>query len=270
MGATYNVKPWDLVKPVQSATPSEVWDKVQAKYESAPDKHGLPEVQWTAIKIIVQRWREAHPGTVKGWYEIGDAAVQAVMYPDVPVWVYNGRAAYLCSGGTLWCQLPSGRLMAYVAPQVLQQDEEMVKIPEGQQLLPHFTDTGWIDTARFFDHEIDLLRAAGAEFWKRRKNTVQFMGMVEGKFWGRKYLYGGLQCENIVSGTARCLMDHAMLDAEAEGYPLILTVHDELLSEPPEGFGSAKALEQLMSRHRSWTTGLPIAAAAWEDRRYVK
>lgn len=271
MGDTYNVKPWDLVKPVYEATPSSVWDAVQKKYESAPDKKGLPELQWTAVKIIVQRWREAHPRIVQSWWELNDAVVAAVSQPDIPIHVYGGRVSYLCTNGWLYCRLPSGRLISYCSPSILQNDEEMVKIVEGQQIVPLFTDTGWIPVDRFFEHEIDALRAAGAEFWKRRKNTVRFMGIIpETKQWGWKYLYGGLQCENIVQGTARCLMDHAMLRVEEAGYPIILTVHDELLCAPPEGFGCVEAFERLMSQHTTWTAGLPIAAAAWEDRRYVK
>lgn len=271
MGDTYNVKPWDLVKPVQEATPHEIWDKVQEKYPSATDKHGLPELQWTAIKIIVRRWRDAHPLIMRGWYELGDAAIEAVCNPGLPVWVYGGKACYLFNEGTLWCQLPSGRLIAYASPQVRAQDEEMVEIPEGQQLVPNFTDTGWINTDRFFPYEIDMLRTAGAKFWTRTRNVLRYMGVDgETKQWRWKYLYGGLQCENITSGTARCLMDHAMLRVEDHGYPLILTVHDELLAEPPEGHGSVEAFALLMQQHESWTAGLPIAAAAWEDKRYVK
>lgn len=275
MGDTYNVKPWDLVRPTQEATTNEVWDKVQAKYHSATDKHHLPELQWTAVKIIVQRWREAHPAIVKSWWELGDAGVQAVSNPDVPVPVYSGRVVYLASGGWLYCRLPSGRLMCYCAPWVAQEDEELVNVPQGQQLLPNFSDSGWQPTDRFFEHEIELMRLGGFDFWKRRKNTVRFMGMVEGKYWGVKYLYGGLQCENIVQGTARCLMDHAMLREEAAGYPLTLTVHDELLCEPslshiPGFVGSVQEFESIMAISPEWTRGLPIAVSAWEDRRYIK
>jgi DNA polymerase len=276
MGDTYNVKPWDLVKPTQEATLNEVWDKVQAKYHSATDKRGLPELQWTAVKIIVQRWREAHPKIVSSWWELGDAAVEAVSNPDVPVPVYNGRVVYLATGGWLLCRLPSGRVMHYCSPWIAQDDEELVKIPEGQQLVPHFTESGWIPVDRFFEHEIELLRAAGAEFWTRRKNTVRFMGIdPDTKQWGVKYLYGGLQCENIVQGTARCLMDHAMLRVEERGYPITLTVHDELLTEPgisriPGFVGSVLEFENLMAVSPVWATGLPIAVSAWEDARYVK
>lgn len=275
MGDTYNVKPWDLVKPTQEATLNETWDAVQAKYHSATDKHGLPEMQWTAIKIIVQNWRVANPCITKSWWELGDAGVQAVSCPDIPVPVYGGRAVYLSSGGWLYCRLPSGRCIHYCNPWIADEDEELVSIPKGQQLIPHFTDSGWIPTDRFSEIEVDLLRAAGAEFWKRRKNTVRFMGMVEGKFWGVKYLYGGLQAENIVSGTARCLMDNAMLRLEARGYPLTLTVHDELLSEPslsdvPGFVGSVQEFKELMAVSPPWTEGLPTAVSAWEDKRYVK
>jgi len=69
----------------------------------------------------------------------------------------------------------------------------------------------------------------------------------------------------------------AMFRAEAHGYPVVLTVHDELLTEPPKTFGSADDLARIMSvlpdfaqRHHYFNEPMPLAAAAWEDVRYVK
>jgi len=82
--------------------------------------------------------------------------------------------------------------------------------------------------------------------------------------------YGGTWSENIVSGIARDLLVEAMLRIEAAGYPIILHVHDEIVAEVPEGFGSTQEFTQLMTRKPAWALDLPIAASAWSGPRYCK
>ena len=62
----------------------------------------------------------------------------------------------------------------------------------------------------------------------------------------------------------------AKLRVEAAGYPIILHVHDELVCEVLEGFGSLEEFTRLMTRKPPWALDLPIAANAWRDSRYVK
>jgi DNA polymerase len=82
--------------------------------------------------------------------------------------------------------------------------------------------------------------------------------------------YGGLWVENIVSGIARDLLAEAMLRLEAAGYPIVLHVHDELVAEVPEGFGSTDEFSRLMTRRPAWMLELPVAAKAWSGQRYCK
>jgi DNA polymerase len=82
--------------------------------------------------------------------------------------------------------------------------------------------------------------------------------------------YGGLWVENIVSGIARDLLAEAMLRLEKAGYPIVLHVHDELVAEVREGFGSAEEFTHLMTRKPTWMLELPIAAKAWTGPRYCK
>jgi DNA polymerase len=85
-----------------------------------------------------------------------------------------------------------------------------------------------------------------------------------------KGAYGGTWTENVVSGIARDLLADAMLRIEAAGYPIVLHVHDEVVAEVPERFGSTDEFSHLMTRKPAWALDLPIAAKAWAGKRYTK
>ena len=101
------------------------------------------------------------------------------------------------------------------------------------------------------------------------KRSVSYWGTHMGRF-QKLDLYGGAEFNHVVQGTARDVLVEAAFTVEAAGYPLVLTVHDELLSEVEAGFGSADEYESLMSQPREWFAGLPLVTKAWEDVRYVK
>ncbi len=106
-----------------------------------------------------------------------------------------------------------------------------------------------------------------------REQHVVFADNAAGQFQDCRHgqgAYGGLWTENIVSGIARDLLADAMLWIEAAGYPIVLHVHDEVVAEVPEGFGSLDDFTRLMVRKPAWALDLPIAAKAWTGKRYCK
>jgi len=80
--------------------------------------------------------------------------------------------------------------------------------------------------------------------------------------------YGGTWTENIVQAISRDLLAEAMQRVEAAGYPIVLHVHDEIICEVPEGFGSTEEFTRIMTRAPSWALTLPIAAKAWAGPRF--
>ena len=91
--------------------------------------------------------------------------------------------------------------------------------------------------------------------------------------------YGGSLVENITQATARDVMANGMLSAEKAGFPVVLTVHDELVAEvddiPNETAdatrtGLVKRLEKAMCSLPPWAAGLPVAAEGWTGFRYRK
>jgi len=88
--------------------------------------------------------------------------------------------------------------------------------------------------------------------------------------WRRVETFGGRLVENAAQATARDILAHSMPNIERAGYPIILTVHDELIAEVPEGFGSVEEVEQIMADVPEWTDGLPVKAEGFSAVRYEK
>ena len=76
--------------------------------------------------------------------------------------------------------------------------------------------------------------------------------------------------ENITQAVSRDILCDSMLRVEANGYPITMSVHDEIVSEVPEGFGSVAEFSSLMEQNEPWADGFPIAVAAKEMIRYGK
>lgn len=241
MGDTYNVNPFELSGPVQAAATAAQWDSVAVQYASSSNKYGLHEREWTAIKIIVNNWRAAHPAIVQSWWDYQDAAIQAVAAPGTFVAVANGRVQYYSDQRCLWCVLPSGRMLCYSSPELVSEVYEYVD-----------KRTGMVEQGT--------------------RNKVTFWGNdSKTKQWKKQSLYGGLQCENIVQATSCDILVDAMFRVEQAGFPVILTVHDEILAEIWKTISLGEhEFSRVMAQIGPEYEGLPIAVSAWEGERYLK
>jgi len=101
---------------------------------------------------------------------------------------------------------------------------------------------------------------------------ISYMGVNQySRRWERLKTYGGKLVENVTQACARDILAAGMTLADAEGYEIVLSVHDELITETPDDASwSSDGLATLMSVPPVWATGLPLAAAGFETHRYRK
>lgn len=101
--------------------------------------------------------------------------------------------------------------------------------------------------------------------------SLSFMSVdSKTKQWVREHTYGGKLVENIVQALCRDLMVFSMYNLEAAGYNVLITVHDEVVTEREIGKGNIKEFERIMSQAPAWASGFPIGAEAYCSKRYKK
>lgn len=102
-------------------------------------------------------------------------------------------------------------------------------------------------------------------------DSITYEGTIQASGgWGRIESYGPKLVENIVQATARDCLAEAIVRLEQNGFPVVFHVHDEVICEVPNGYGSAEELGALMSEPIDWAPGLPLKAAAYECEYYRK
>lgn len=102
--------------------------------------------------------------------------------------------------------------------------------------------------------------------------AFEFYGALPAsKRWGYIRTYAGRIAENLTQATARDVLASSMAAVERAGYAIVLSVHDELITETPdEPRYKADELAALMTRAPAWADGLPLSAAGFESYRYRK
>lgn len=141
-----------------------------------------------------------------------------------------GPIRWAVIGRFLYCRLPSGRCLAYPYPKV-----EMGKTP-----------------------------------WGEEREQLSYRTMNNKNQWVRERTYGGKITENITQAVCRDVMAEAMLRLDAAGYRILFTVHDEIVCEAPEDFGSLEEFMALLTEVPVWAEGFPIKAEGWVGPRYRK
>ncbi|UDL89819.1 hypothetical protein LGH82_33100 [Mesorhizobium sp. PAMC28654] len=209
----------------------------------------MSRAAWVAAELVKMPWRGKHPMTVQFWRDIEDAAIEAIANPG-HITHAGQRIRFRKAGSFLFMQLPSGRCLAYAFPKLLWRPMPWKDARTGKQALKQ--------VMTFFSRIDESKRA------KIVKDPAN------GGKWARVATYGGELTENAVQATARDLLAEAMFRLEDRGYPLVMHVHDEGVSERPDGEGSLDEMCAIMSELPTWARGLPMNAAGWEGVRYRK
>lgn len=104
------------------------------------------------------------------------------------------------------------------------------------------------------------------------EGKISYLGINQySRKWGRLNTYGGKLVENLTQAASRDILANGMTLAEGAGYEVVLSVHDELITEAsdtPEY--NAEKLSKIMSSVPSWANGLPLGAEGFESYRYRK
>lgn len=149
-------------------------------------------------KMAVSAYRELHWPVPVFWAQTQRSAILAVR-ARTKISDKNANSAkawWFVDGQFLWCELLSGRRLAYYKPEIRQ------------------VQTPWFEMRPALYH------------WGSNPLSHQ---------WECSGTYGGKLVENITQAVARDLMAEAMLRVEAAGYRVVLSVHDELLAENERG-----------------------------------
>ena len=187
---------------------------------------------------IVKAYRTGNPEIPAGWKDLEKGALRAVLNPGVPVDCCGGRIRWFRQGTWLYMRLPSGRLLSYADPHVAKRTMPWVNLDTGEPAL---------------------------------KTCVGFMGVNSKTHrWTRQWGYGGLWMENAVQAICRDLLLLALLRLEAAGYAVVLSVHDEAVSEVPYGFGSVEEYNAIMEEPVPWAPGFPLKSEGWRGPCYKK
>lgn len=253
----------DMARTLDGTFPGHIWAATARGYEWAriqeakrPPRPGekddrpsyiLDKKVWRTCDALKRMYREANPAIVQFWRDIEDAAMAAIRNPGKeftagPRGVKFSRNVETDNNGNkvagwwLRMTLPSGRVMSYpgVGLSVSKETDEDGKVSTNVRIK--------------YQGENQLTRQ-----------------------WGFQYTYSGKLVENCTQALCRDLLANALLNVEANGYPIVLHVHDEIICETPDTpeYNVAE-LEKLMCALPEWAEWFPLVAEGQELKRYAK
>lgn len=224
------------------------------------------------IKRIILAWRDASPAIVEFW---GGQTRRMGYGNNVPelfgveghfIWHAQnpGATPTLYRGLTFHAESYTLQITGQegMAPIDRPAVRVFITLPSGRQLTYHDVTTWATDKP---------WSPLGITYWGYNTNPKNGPpGWIAIDTWG------GRLVENIIQAVANDILRYASHTLEENGYPIVLHVYDEIVSEVPLGFGSIEEFERLMSTLPDWAVyddGLPwpiFVDGGWRGRRYRK
>jgi hypothetical protein len=215
------------------------------------------------IQTLKWDWRRRHNKHKDCWDALDAAAVAAVSGGPgtaIPCGKVVFRCERLCGGKFLYIDLPSCRSIAYPFARIIKN-----KFGEPAVTFKDNARGQWLNYRT--KSKKKGKPAAEDEGGEDDDGNGEDTRDEEEQTGGA---YGGTWFENIVSGIARDLLADAMLRVEEHGYPVVLHVHDELVSEVPDGFGSLEEYVRLVEQLPVWAQGIPVGAKGRNGPRFAE
>ncbi len=180
---------------------------------------------------IVSRWRKANPRIKDLWYSCESAALEVMR---------TGNAVGINKGIIFSREYaPSCGL-----------DFFTVLLPSGRKL--------------YYPHPFLSENNFG-------KEALHYYGTGQkNKSFSEQSTYGGKLTENIVQAVARDCLAVTLQRLDRLGLHTVMHVHDEVIIDCPENSITPEAACFLMSGPISWAEGLPLKAAGFESKYYMK
>lgn len=235
VAVSYGLDLDELGRIVPEIIDATVYNKADANWRRAfirGEDLGLEPDVFIACDALKQVWRKQNPEIVALWWDVERAVKWAIERPG-SVHVI-ARCKIWRTPGWLVIELPSGRRLLYAQPEVRK-------------------------TIEYDEEKEDI----------RERQVIRYMA-AKNKQWRRDRTYGGKIVENITQAIANDVLRATLLRADAEGYPLVLHVHDEPVAEAPIGLFDLEDFLALMEEPLPWSEGLPLKAAGYVATRYRK
>lgn len=238
MARNYHIDMADAYEPLWSAATPEDREMVTDRWKEtfAKGNATLPQKAWIACQLVVWGWRRSNKPITDMWDRFHSAAWHTL--EDKGVDYEAGRVTFRREHGFMWMTLPSGRKLAYPTPAI-----ENLEVPWSDKRLP--------------------------KSQREHRDMLTTLAFEQGRAI-RVAAYAGLNFQHAVQGIARDLLACGMHNVEAGGYPVILTIHDEVLAEVDDGPVNMAEFLALLCAKRAWAEGIPLIASGWAGQRYRK